>query len=534
MEVDCIPFKETGYFSKIINDYLDGDEKISPYYKYQPKLTNFKDVIKNKQFSKGNRLVLSSALRSQYAKDGLKLNKLQVVSENIDLLEYDSSFTITTGHQLNLFTGPLYFLFKIASVIKLTKELKKLHPESNFIPVYWMATEDHDFEEINYFNFKGKKFQWNTDQSGAVGRMNLEGLDSVYTEFSKEFVDYSSNGEQLKKLFETAYTKHENLAAATRYLANELFSSHGLVIVDGDDVKLKKMFSAVVERELTTGFSYSKVSETNQNLEEGYKIQVNPREINLFYLKDSLRERIEKQGTNYTVVNSEISFSEVEILKELEDHPERFSPNVILRPVYQETILPNLAYIGGGGELAYWFQLKTTFEEVDVPFPMLILRNSAMIFDEKQTKNFSKLKISLKELFQEQGVLAKEWTIKNASDDLTLSKELEELTALYQSLISKSESKDKSLKAHVEALSAKNQKIIQKLSDKLIRVERKKQVIAMNRIEQLKSTLFPNGGLQERKENFSSVYLSYGSTLVDELIDSFEIPTKNFLVFQKL
>lgn len=529
MEADCIPFKDTGYFSKIINDYLEGSDKIFPFYKYEPKLSNFLEVIENKNFPFSNRAILAFALKTQYSNDGLKLQKIQAVAANIELLEKESTYTITTGHQLNLFTGPLYFLFKIASVIKLTLELKKLHPKKDFVPVYWMATEDHDFEEINHFNFKGKKYQWNTGQTGAVGRMNLEGLDKVYEEFSKEFVDFSSNGEELKKLFQTAYTKHKNLAAATRYIANELFSSYGLVIVDGDDKELKRLFSSVIKEELLSEFSFHQVSKTNEALEKNYKIQVNPREINLFYLKDDLRSRIERKGENYSIVDTSIEFSEKEILEELEQFPERFSPNVILRPVFQESILPNLAYIGGGGELAYWFQLKTAFEAVNVPFPMLILRNSAMILNEKQTKAYSKLNITLKDLFKQHGVLAKDWTVKNANHDLILIKERLELQAFYKQLIQKSSNQDESLRAHVEALSVKHLKSIENLSEKLIRAERKSQETAMRRIDFLKSTLFPNGGLQERNENFSSIYLIHSSLFVDELVESFEVPTMNFL-----
>ena len=136
------------------------------------------------------------------------------------MLKNENTFTITTGHQLNLFTGPLYFLYKIISVINLSEQLKETYPKSNFVPVYWMATEDHDFEEIQYFNFKQKKVSWNRASSGGVGRLNTETLELVFEEFSK-LVGPSSNAADLKKLFEEAYLKNSNLADATLYLANE-------------------------------------------------------------------------------------------------------------------------------------------------------------------------------------------------------------------------------------------------------------------------------------------------------------------------
>ena len=532
MKIDRIPFKNTGYFSKVIVDYLDGNSKIKSFYKYSPELSQFSEAIENKRFSKGNRSVLTNALTEQYKTDGIKLNRFKSVFNSIELLNAETTYTVTTGHQLNLFTGPLYFLFKIASTIKLAKTLKNLHPNKDFIPIYWMATEDHDFEEINHFNFNGNKYEWKTEQTGAVGRMNLGGLDNVFNLFSAEFSEYSSHGVRIKQLFETAYTKHENLASATRYIANELFSEYGLVIIDGDDVNLKQVFSSIVTQELINEFSSKEVEKTNKELSKEYKIQVNPREINLFYLKNDLRARIVRVGDEYLINETEIKFSEAEILKELETNPERFSPNVILRPVYQETILPNLAYIGGGGELAYWFQLKSTFEKVDIPFPILVLRNSAMYLDEKQEKYYNSLGLNLNQLFKAEGILAKEWTIQNSKDDLKLADELSLIDAQFKMIAEKANSVDSSLKSHVEALAKKQQNVLKDLSEKLIRVERKKQTLATNQISHLKKTLFPNGGLQERKENFSVIYLTKGQAMIEELIDSFEVPTTDFYIFK--
>src|SRR5690606_24227858 len=151
------------------------------------------------------------------------------------------AFTVVTGHQLNLFTGPVCFLYKIISTINVCKELKATYPEYNFVPIYWMATEDHDFDEFNYFNFNRIKFQFNKEVSGHVGRLSTEGLQTVFEHF-KQHLTHGTNAKQLVNWFENAYLKHDNLANATRYLANELFKDEGLVIVDGDDTVLKKLF----------------------------------------------------------------------------------------------------------------------------------------------------------------------------------------------------------------------------------------------------------------------------------------------------
>ena len=225
-------------------------------------------------------------------------------------------------------------------------------------------------------------------------------------------------------------------------------------------------------------------------------------------------------------------FTETEVLEELNKHPENFSPNVLLRPVYQECILPNLAYIGGGGELAYWFQLKSSFEHFQIPMPMLLLRNSVMWLDQKQHKYFKNLGLSLKELFQREGELAKAWTIKNANEDVLLLKEKENLELLFNSLISKLENKDSSIAEHTKAVKAKQLKALKGISEKWIRSTRKQEESAMRQIAHLKETLFPKGGLQERKDNFSNVYVTQGKSMFEILEAELVIPTQDFTVFK--
>jgi len=158
MNITNIPFEKTGFFSKTVVDYLNQETTIQPFYHRFPAIENFKAQIEEKKqcFSKENRQVLVGVLEEQYK--GIETS--EITTKNIQLLVKENTFTITTGHQLNLFTGPLYFLYKIISAINLCEQLSEKYPNENFVPVYWMASEDHDFEEINYFNYKGKKVQW--------------------------------------------------------------------------------------------------------------------------------------------------------------------------------------------------------------------------------------------------------------------------------------------------------------------------------------------------------------------------------------
>ncbi len=514
MKVTHIPFQKTGFFSKTMMDYLEQDPNIQSFYHHFPDIDGFARQIEEKKVSvqATSRTTLVEALKQQYT--NVKASEATV--DNIQSLQNDNTFTITTGHQLNLFTGPLYFLYKILCVINLSEELAEKFPKNNFIPVYWMATEDHDFEEINYFNFKGKKVQWNRADGGPVGRFSTDGLEKVFAAFSEQ-LGTTRNATYLKELFRKGYLEHNTLADATRYIANELFSDYGLVIIDGDDVALKGLFAPYVETELLHQHSYTEVSNTITELEKTYKVQVNPREINLFYLTDTIRERIVKEGDRFVVNDTDISFSKEELLKELSDHPERFSPNVIMRPLYQEVILPNLCYVGGGGEQAYWLELKAYFEKLDVSFPILLLRNSVQVISEKQQKKLNALDISLEELFLKQNELLAKKVTENSEIQFSFADAKELLNQQFLALRRVADETDASFIGAVDAQQRKQTKGLENLEHRLLRAEKRKHHDLVSRITALQDQLLPNQSLEERQRNFSEFYLEYGPQFIKAL-----------------
>jgi len=514
-----IQFQKTGYFTKIICDYLDKKDSLKEFYNNYPDIKGFGDQIESKglSFSDSARNTLVNSLEKQYGE--LIVSKKTKV--NIQLLKQKNTFTVTTGHQLNLFTGPLYFLYKIVSTINLTEQLKKEYTDCNFVPIYWMATEDHDFEEIQYFNFKGKKIKWNRDSKGAVGRLSLEGLTEVLDEFSSHLGN-SRNAQKIKDIFEHTYLNNENLTNATRYLANEIFGESGLVILDGDDHDLKNQFSDYVKKDLLDQTSYKEVSKTIIKLGEKYKIQVNPREINLFYLVENLRERILFEDGVYKVNDTDIEFTKAEILKELNDFPERFSPNVLMRPLYQEVILPNLCYIGGGGEIAYWFELKKYFETVGIPFPILLLRNSVLLVSGKQKSKMEKLNISLEDIFQNQNALIsnKVRSISDIKIDFTDQRAI--LKQMFAELEELSNCTDRSFLGAVKAQEKKQLNGIENLEKRLLKAQKRKYNEIVSRIKLLQNELFPNGSLQERQANFSEFYEELGDDLIKNIFKALQ------------
>jgi len=538
MPTDCINFQNSGYFSPLMNDYLNQKPLLLSLYNRFPNLENFEAQIQEKKENfndngnfNGNskRELLVSVLQKQYS----KISASGLTQQNIEALASSDTFTITTGHQLNLFSGPLYFLYKIISTINLTKELKAKYPSQNFVPIYWMATEDHDFEEINYFNFKGRKFRWNAASSGPVGRLSTEGLSDFFEIYAPE-LGSGKNAEALKKLFQESYLNHSNLADATRFLANELFGEYGLVILDADDQDLKRAFIPYIKEELVQQTSHKRVLETAEKL-KNYTIQVNPREINLFYLEDNLRERIifdpdSNREEKYKVNNTKTSFSETEILELVEQNPEKFSPNVIMRPLYQEVILPNLCYIGGGGEIAYWLELKSFFDAVKVTFPILLLRNSALLTTAKQAKKADKLGLSWSDLFRKQKDLVNTKTEQLSKFPIDFTPQKELLQKQFERLYEIANQTDKSFLGAVKAQEAKQIKGLENLEKRLLKAQKRKYSEELERITDLQNELFPNQSLQERQANFSEFYIENGENFIPQLCNQLKPLEDNFSI----
>ncbi|TQM52455.1 bacillithiol biosynthesis cysteine-adding enzyme BshC [Arcticibacter tournemirensis] len=524
MKATYIDYSETNSFSSTALSYLSRDPKLRPFIFDFPSVENFGKLIKSKTVT-ANREVLVKVLKRQYSvleaeSDELKAKNL--VLSNIELLSQPNTYTITTGHQLNIFTGPLYFIYKIVTAINLARELKQSYPEKNFVPVYWMATEDHDFAEINHISLHGKPIVWEQDNRGATGRLPTSTIASAVKAF-QNLLGISKNSEKLSTLIEEAYINHSHLADATRHLVNGLFAEHGLVIVDADNHELKKQFAGIITEDILNKNSSRIIGQTSKNLEDaGFSTQVNAREINFFYMADGLRERIIEENGVFSVLNTDIRFTEEQIKEEITLYPERFSPNVIMRPLYQEVILPNLAYIGGGAEIVYWLQLKDNFDFYKAGFPLLLLRNSALITDESFSGKLCRLHIKLKDLFKNTETLQKEWVLTHSQHTLTLASEKSEFEAIFQKIKLRAYKIDPTLAPSAEAVNARLKKALGNLEQKLVKAEKKNHEGALSQIESLRSKYFPGGGLQERSENFGIFYVKYGDQFISELIRHFK------------
>ncbi len=520
MRSEKVSFEETGCFSPLFLDYINQKEEIKPFYNVFPTVENFKEIISKREFTDEKRTILTQVLLKEYG----PLRVTEAVDFNIHSLQNEKTFTVTTGHQLNIFTGPLYFIFKIVTVINICKKLRAAYPDYHFVPVYWMASEDHDLAEINHFNLFGKTFTWETDQKGPVGRFKTHSLVDVIHQLGKEDVS----------LFEKAYLDYGDLADAVRHYVNKLFGDEGIVVVDGDNKNLKSLFAPIVKSELFENKSNGLVNAVSDKLKTaGYSDQAFSREINLFYMKTGLRERIVKEGDGFRVLNTDLYFSREELEKLVDSKPEKFSPNVILRPLYQETILPNLAYVGGPAEIAYWLQLKGIFEEYKTSFPALMPRNFALIVNKATQKKIERLKLKGKDLFKESHQLKEEYLAKHAAVGYDLGAEKAELALLYEKIKEKAALVDGSLPGFVGAESVASFKSLDNIAKRLKKAEEQNNETAMVQIDTIKDKLFPNGTLQERHDNFLNFYLN-NPNFIQELIQKFDPFKFQFQIIREL
>ncbi len=521
MQQTAISYSDTGRFSSLMCDYLAQDPVLKPFYGRFPTPANFEKQAKEKlaSYAPTVRKTLVEALRKQYGKEAQSTH----LHKTLTLLEANNAVTLTTGHQLCLLTGPLFFVYKIITVIKAAQELAKTYPDFHFIPVYWMATEDHDFEEIQSFLFEGKKIQWTSAQAGrAVGTLALDDLQPVLDLFEKH-LGTKPSAINLINWIETSYRKAENLAEATRKFVQQLFGDYPLLIVDGNDPALKKLFVPAMKRDLEQQQCYNTVLEQTQNLQKSYAKkfvpQVNPREINLFYLTATGRHRIRKEGTDFYFEGLEGQKKMEALVAELEIHPERFSPNVLLRPLYQETILPNVGYVGGGGELAYWFQLKLFFDAAKIPFPILFLRNSALLLSQKTAQKAARLNITPQDLFLPRVDLINKKIRQISNIDLDLTALKSQLEIQFEQLEALVSATDRSFEGAVRAQKAKQTKGLDVLEQRLLQAQKRKLADQVQRMATLHESLFPNDSLQERQLNFAEFYVAYGPDFIPQLME---------------
>jgi bacillithiol synthase len=528
MNRSLLPFPKIPQLSERDVAYATQDERLRPFYKYPPTVEGLGAALEDKQKDNTPRSSLTAVLQKQY-KDWEMSSRTR---QHLQALSQSQTFTVATAHQPSLFTGPLYYIYKIISTIKLAERLQQAYPDYHFVPIFITGGEDHDFEEVNHLHLFGKTISWHNEESGAVGQMSTESLEPVLEEVVEVLGD-SPRAQELSEMLRAAVEQHSHYADTARHLTRLLFDQYGLVILDPSHPRLKATFTPYIKEEIFQQPSKRLVNETVAELEKaGFSEQAYPRDINFFYLGDGFRARIVEEGGKYQVLDQGISWSREELEQEIERAPERFSPNVVMRPIYQEHILPNLAYVGGGGELAYWLERKAQFEHFGLNYPVLIRRNSVLFVDKGTAKRLDKVGKKASDFFEDVEQLIKEYVKEHTQNEISLKEEKEALTSLFKQVETKAGEVDPTLVKAAAAEGARQLNSLEQLEGKLMRAEKQRHDTAINQMRKLKEKLFPDNGLQERYDNFMMYYLKYGEDFFYHLMEALDPLEEGFVILE--
>lgn len=512
MNFTYIDWQNINFYPSLVQDYFSGKLKQKSIVNWDYSIEEILKKRESKNFLYRKELV--AVLKEQY--QGITSSPLSKI--NIELLLSDNTFTITTGHQLCIYGGPAYFFSKIIDTIKLCEDLKKKDSKNNYIPIFWLASEDHDFEEISSINWFNQTLKWESRETGAVGNFSTQGLselnDIITSNFGSKELD-----EKVKVILLEAFNSTNSLSTAIRILVNELLGKYGVVILDGNHPNLKALFAPYAVQEIKESFCFQAVSEKIEQL-DGYKIQANPRVCNLFYLDKNYRERLEIKDNNIITADSLNSWKTADFIQKIKQNPEIISPNVLLRPLYQEIVLPNLAYIGGAGEISYWLELSEMFAKVKVQFPVPVVRNSYLYIKGKQLQQIQNLNLNLEDFFLREDLLIKSFIEKISDTEFSLSEEKETLASLFEALEKRAVAIDVNLSKVVKGESVKTLSSLDHLEKRFRNAEKSKYDSQIKNIQQIREKIFPNGVFQEREISLLELMIKSDTDVFESLLKS--------------
>ena len=509
-----------GLIPPMVADYLSRDEFLATQVSawFEPKA--FESILQNRSFSAQQRAILVQTVKEKYASLGLIAHK--TAKQQIEKLALENCFTITTGHQLSLFGGTYFMAFKILTAIKLTRELKLQFPEKEFVPILWLASEDHDFEEIKSTWWQEQLLTWELDsKEQPTGSLAIETLKPVLEQLLADLEKMGGIGINLRQWLSKAYDGTQTLAEASITYYHHVFAEEGLIVLDANHAQLKAALVPMIKKDLFSEDFYTAQLQSDRRLSERYKLQIKARNGNFFYLHEVHgRKMLKKQKKGFALADTDIYFGLDELSKLIETNPERFSPNVNVRPVYQELILPNLAYIGGPAEVAYWLQLKPIFASAEVNFPLLCLRFMGLLMPDGMSKKLAKYSLGVKDMLGSEKEVSERYLKQRHPFDYAANQQV--ILDTYQSIYDSIKHKDPTLaKEYLKMkLAAKKALNSQKSAyKKAVKLGEEQQIESVLKTRKL---LYPNGVLQERISTFLSLQLKVGSTLHADLLTIIE------------
>ena len=523
--VRYIGFDDVPQFSERDKAFQRLDPRLEDLMVHTPDLDSFRKVVDLKQKHQIDRALLQQVLTEQYS----DIKDADKTLDHIALLGQEHTYTIITAHQPSILTGPLYFIYKIASAISLARQVDELIPEIKVVPVFITGGEDHDFDEIATMHLFGQDFTWSTDQIGATGRMTLDGLDELI-EAVKTKLGSSETAQELVAMIDHSLATSSNYGQFMISLTHALFAEYGVIVANMDDERLKQVLLPYVLRDLESLESQRCVQADQEVVQsQGFKSQAHAREVNIFW-HDGDRHRVVAVDAQTYRIGEHILPKE-SLIEQLQSDSGNISPNVILRPIYQEIIFPNLAYVGGGGELAYWLERKSLFETWEIPFPMLVRRDSIHIIDKKTAQLLEKSEVDIVKLFDREDHVVEAFTRSMSSEEIHLKEEKSTIEELYTKIADRLADIDPTLKKTALGEASKAVKSLDYLESKMLKAEKNKHEVILNRVKKAKKKLFPgNNSLQERYDNFIPFYLKYGRAWIDKIVDIANPMDKNMKI----
>lgn len=512
---------DTSFSTVFSQDYLGSFPILQKFYDFNPDEKGLDEALKQRQKYATPREDLAKSLFEQYEKmekDFFVNPENDVVHRNIELLKKDNTFTVTTGHQPLFLGGQLFFFYKIVSAINQAAYLQKKYPDFNIVPVFWMASEDHDFEEVSKATLFGKEQKWQKEvDNEPVGSLDPSGCLDVLNEL-KPKLEETHNGKFIFDLFERAYNRCGTFACATRYWLNRLFRNKGLIILDPMDQRLKQHIKDIAQKDIIERKYFQLVNDSKEELQKKYKTPVNPREINFFLFENGKRLRLKEESGKISTDDGSRQFSEEELQKIINESPEKLSPNVVTRPLFQEKLLPNISYVGGPSEIAYWMELKTSFRETGIFFPAITLRNSAVWIGKGLSKKINKLQIPADLFLEEKDKLVDKFLEKKENNQ-QLENEIASLEASLESLKSIASGQHSDIQKKILDFAVPQSKGVQKFRKELNKAFKAKNEAELEQLLKIYDRLFPNGNPQERVDNFIPYYLDHGGNFLARLLD---------------
>ena len=447
---------------------------------------------------------------------------------HIEALRDPDTIAIVTGQQVGLFTGPLYTIYKTITTLQLAEEWAE-QTGRTVVPVFWVEGEDHDFEEIATAHVLHRNevvpLRYAPDVSdnpGAVGRLAL--TDQIHDVLDRldEALPPSDFKPDVMERVRAAYQPGTRIEVAFTRLLRSLFEDEGLVFINPDDARLKALTRPLFRREIEDPQApAARIEATSQALRDhGYHAQVTARPTNLFWLEESSRHAIDLTDDGlFQLRGTDRTYSREALLNHLDDTPERFSPNVVLRPLMQDLLLPTAAYVAGPGEVSYFAQYRDVYDWADLDMPLIHPRASVSLVEGKVQKVLDKYALSAADFRRDLETLFQDVVVDTMEVDVdaVFSEALPQLHQTINALKPEVEAVDRTLGSSAEAARAAIMDEMKTLKQKVVRAEKRQQDEVRTQIEKAYVNLRPNGALQERMINVLYYLNKYSLDVLDDL-----------------